>query len=257
MFNNKKFVFIGKFKKKSIFLNNQKLTKKHLMNKIKQRGGKEVTSISSKTDFVIFPLQITNRERTNQQIKNLPKIYNRRINFLHYNWILDCIDKSEILSMDKYKVKEFYSKTRKTKRKYELNMTSFNEFGDYKPEFYENFLSKNTKCWAEYVDKDGKIFYYCVLTDVSIRTPPSNYIERIFGGISITEDKFYTEKGVLIKRKDFKKSINDLEKCLIILKNYKKTVKLKIKESKSNRKRKRWNELKNLTVRLNKRRKLI
>lgn len=237
MFKNKKFVFIGKFKKDDLILNKKKISKKTLIDKIIDEGGKNVTGISNKTDYIIFPNKITSRERSNKQIDNLKKIYNSNIQFLNYKWILKSLEKKKKISFESYKIKEFY----KLLPKLEVQNFVFSN----KNSFYKNFLSEKTKCWKEFVDNEGNLYYYNILTGLTTYKPPKDYLERLFGNISIEIDKYFTEESVIKMKEDVELTINNFEKSLKLLQNYEKNLKDSIKIEKKNRKRKRKEIIKN------------
>ena len=236
MFTGKKFVFIGKFKQKPLILNNQKITKKRLMQILKNEGGKDVTGISNRTDYIIFPDKITNRERTNKQIDNLKKIYNPDIQFLSYKWLLKSLESKKILPFKNYKIKEFYDM---------LPINSPISFEDQiedsnKP-FYEGFLFEETKCWKEFVDDKGNLYYYNVLTGTTCFKPPSGY--KLFGPYSILKDGYYTKESVVEQKSDIDNLIKNLEDSLKLLEDYEKNIKSGLDKERENRKRKRKDEI--------------
>ena len=212
------------------------------------RGGKDVTVISNKTDYVIFPNKITKRERRNKQIENLYKIYNTEIQFLNYKWIIDCLENCKLMNVDKYKIDEFYEILNKKT----LGTYSMGNVSETDP-FYKDIISNVLKCWVECVNDKGVLYYYCTLTGLTTYNPPNDYTQRLFGGISITDPSYYTEPAVIKKRDEIETTVKELKRTLEVLTKYEGRLRKRLNTGISNRKRKREQNIKNLFERCKKR----
>lgn len=206
LFSGKSFVFIGQFK------NNGYKTKRCLKKLVLTHGGKNVTSISGKTDYVIFPNVITNSERNNKQTKRIPKIYSPIISFISCKWLLDCIEKDKILPVTDYKIEEFYKKLPSFSEYFNINMT--------RKSFCNDKISSDCKIWKEHQDPNDNIYYYNTLTDRSSTIPCEDFKKRLIGVCSITETDYTTESTGIQIINDLRHNIEHIEKCKNILKTF-------------------------------------
>ena len=216
MFSGKTFVFIGHFKKID------KKTKKDFKNLVTKHGGKNVTSISNKTDYVIFPTKITNEERNNKQIKNIKNIYSTKISFIYCQWLMDCIVEKKILPVKTYKVEEFHKL-----------IFTYNDLFNKTPDlFFSKIVPNNCKIWKEFLHNNGNVYYYNILTGETITNNNTykNFKEMLIGEVSIIESDYPTESTGKKIKDNLEYNISNFKKCIDILNNY---------ENNINRKRKR------------------
>jgi hypothetical protein len=227
MFRNKSFVFIGRYKKNG-------RTKQEYENLVEKNGGKNVTSISNKTDYVIFPKIITKTERNNKQIKKLKKIHNQEIQLVYCSWLDDCIKKKSIIRVtSKYKVEEFYKKLPSVK--------DFVNINTLPSPFYENIISRDCKIWKEFVNESGNIYYYNILNGRTTFNPCNDFTERLIGGKSILDINYSTEKTGIDIINDINSNVSNFDDSITFLKKYKKNLKKRLRDDSEifNRKKKR------------------
>ena len=217
MFKKKSFVFIGRFKKKN------KQTKKQYKKLVEVHGGKHVTSISNKTDYVIFPKKITEDERNNKQIKKLKNIYNNSIEFIYCNWLEDCIKKKKIIPISsKYKVEEFYKLVLPFKNFFNVNLM---------PEpFYKDMITEDYKIYKEFINEEGDIFFYNTLNGRTTLNPCNDFMDRLLGDKSILRnDYFANESTVLEIEKNLNKNITDFKESINVLNKYEKNLRKRLR----------------------------
>ena len=216
MFKNKSFVFIGRYKKNG-------RTKQEYENLVEENGGKNVTSVSNKTDYVIFPKIITKTERNNKQIKKLKKIHNQEIQLVYCNWLDDCIQEKSIIQVTSlYRVEEFYKKLPSVK--------DFINTSILPPPFYENIISNNCKIWKEFVNESGNIYYYNILNGKTTFNPCNDFTERLIGGKSILDINYSTEETGIEIINDINSNVSNFDDSINFLKVYKKNLKKRLRD---------------------------
>jgi len=211
MFQKKTFVFIGKFTKHDLKI----IKKRDLMNFIKREGGNIVTTISRKTNYVIFPQVILDEHKKNRELSKI-KLGSRNIVYVNFIWVFNCLKEGRIISTEKYRIN--------------LNFQGIIDNDDdsyfsYNKEnsFYENVIDPDFKIWIECKHpKYNRVFFYNILNNSSTYTPSLDFKKRRFGNYPIIDKNYYSTENQSIIIKELINEKEVLKKNLEFLIEYEK-----------------------------------
>lgn len=219
MFKKKSFVIIGPIR---LYINegndnkSKKNGRKKIIQRIKNEGGLTMTGISNRTDYVIFPEIITDRERNNLQVKKIPLLHSKTIKFLKCSWLMECFKMNQSIPYNGFEINEFKTATTPL-----INNNDNEIKNNVGSNTYKNFYSG--KCWMGFLDPFPtqnicQPKFYNILTGKKTNRPPEDYKSGLFGNKDITEDGYIDDGDV--RMQDVKNTFEDLNYSKNFLKSY-------------------------------------